>query len=123
MLQLDGSRGNPCTCFMFMKPTDMVKELLVKWMQSIVDADSWYEDQVGDIADVPERKRQTHPCIFWPGRAAIDGAAVFAVLLHYHIATERECPRCLSISLFLTHTQTLSRLLPFAFTTRSNVWR
>eukprot|EP00903_Cladosiphon_okamuranus_P005636 g5602.t1 len=46
MLQLDGSRGNPCTCFMFMKPTVMVKELLVKWMQSIVDADSWYEDQI-----------------------------------------------------------------------------
>lgn len=47
MLQLDGSPGNPCTCFLFMKPTETVKTLLVLWMGSIVEASAngWYEDQ------------------------------------------------------------------------------
>ncbi|CAM9429766.1 unnamed protein product, partial [Hapterophycus canaliculatus] len=45
MIQLDGSMGNPCTCFMFMKPTEMVIGLLDKWIQSIVEAEGWYEDQ------------------------------------------------------------------------------
>lgn len=34
MLQADGSQGNPCTCLMFMKPTDLVKELLVQWIET-----------------------------------------------------------------------------------------
>lgn len=73
MLQLDGSVGNPCTCFMFMKPTEMVKELLVKWIQSIVDAEAWYEDQVGFVAGVPEREtRPTRESIARLGRAAIN---------------------------------------------------
>lgn len=38
MLQYDGSKGNPCTCLMFMKPTAVVKELLVGWIQATEDA-------------------------------------------------------------------------------------
>jgi len=34
MLQADGSQGNPCTCLMFMKPTELVKELLVQWIET-----------------------------------------------------------------------------------------
>lgn len=45
MLQHDGNAGNKCTCFMFIKPTDIGKELLVLWKQSIIDADA-FEDQV-----------------------------------------------------------------------------
>lgn len=40
VLQYDGSKGNPCTCLMFMKPTEMVKELLVEWIQATEDADA-----------------------------------------------------------------------------------
>ena len=40
MLQADGYEGNPCTCFMFMKPTKKVKELLTGWLQAAEEADA-----------------------------------------------------------------------------------
>lgn len=40
MLQADGFQGNPCTCFMFMKPTDKVKAMLTGWIQAAEDADA-----------------------------------------------------------------------------------
>ncbi|CAM9141525.1 unnamed protein product [Scytosiphon promiscuus] len=49
MIQQDGSVGNPCTCFLFMKPTELVIGLLDKWIQSIVEAEEWYEDQASQI--------------------------------------------------------------------------
>lgn len=68
MLQLDGSAGNPCTCFMFMKPTEIVKELLVKWMEAIVNAEAWYEDQVGAPSPMYRRERDSsvHLLAWWP---------------------------------------------------------
>lgn len=46
MLQHDGNAGNKCTCFMYLQPTDIAKELLVLWKQSILDSNA-FEDQVG----------------------------------------------------------------------------
>lgn len=40
MLQSDGSKGNPCTCFMFMKPTELAKGLLVEWIQAAEETDA-----------------------------------------------------------------------------------
>ena len=45
MLQHDGNAGNKCTCFMYLQPTDITKELLVLWKQSIIDSGA-FEDQV-----------------------------------------------------------------------------
>lgn len=36
MLQLDGSEGNKCTCFMFLKPTAMSLALVDAWEQNII---------------------------------------------------------------------------------------
>ena len=47
MLQHDGNAGNKCTCFMYLQPTDLAKELLVLWKQSILDSDA-FEDQVSN---------------------------------------------------------------------------
>ena len=44
MLQNDGPVDNKCTCFMYLRPTDIVKELLVLWERSIID-DRAMEDQ------------------------------------------------------------------------------
>lgn len=44
MLQNDGPADNKCTCFLYLRPTDTVKELLVLWEQSII-RDNASEDQ------------------------------------------------------------------------------
>ena len=36
MLQNDGDENNKCTCFMYLRPTDDAKELLVLWEESII---------------------------------------------------------------------------------------
>lgn len=40
MVQLDGFKGNPCTCFMFMKPKDKVKQMLVLWLKAISETEA-----------------------------------------------------------------------------------
>jgi len=40
MVQLDGSAGNPCTCLMFMKPTDKVKQMLFLWLKAASEAEA-----------------------------------------------------------------------------------
>eukprot|EP00752_Nemacystus_decipiens_P012355 g10952.t1 len=45
MLQLDGEPGNECTCLLYMKPTHIVKRLLVEWMKSIRDDLEAIQDQ------------------------------------------------------------------------------
>ena len=91
MLQYDGNAGNPCTCFMYMKPTEVMNKLLVKWTQAIVDADSWYEDQVGATPSSPmyHRRERGTPTRASPGHAVDDVHDVLAVVL------------CLSVCPFL----------------------
>lgn len=45
MIQNDGKPGRPCTCLIFMKPTEKAKMLLVLWTQEITDTNA-KEDQV-----------------------------------------------------------------------------
>lgn len=50
MVQLDGFEGNPCTCFMFMKPSDKVKQMLALWLKAISEA----EAQINQVRFSPQ---------------------------------------------------------------------
>lgn len=73
MLQADGSEGNPCTCFMFMKPTDKVKELLTGWIQAAEEADA-------KINQVSKPSLSSSECV-WRHGEFLDVRVSFVLLL------------------------------------------
>jgi len=51
MVQNDA--GNYCTCFLFMKPTANIKQLLERWMRSIVEHRAFNNQVVRILACTP----------------------------------------------------------------------
>lgn len=63
-LQHDGSERNKCTCFLFLKPTSMVRALVENWRDAIAK-DRKVTNQVSTVVDVRAENVAAHIVLFF----------------------------------------------------------